>query len=301
MILLPHLFVLQYLKKQCDYLRNNPQELEFLLCGYSSCILSDVYGHDYVAKAIQAFRSKEIFFTLGSRLDIDKIPSITVTYEGGTERETFIGQEGVKQKVKTIPRKYATFSVKDFSNGNLIISASQDIKNKVWRGLVVKNSGFVSEIKDILPFGEDVELVLDKKADLSVSDLQNWIAESPVVSKTRNIGSSLDSVTVKIFLSIDGDPEMGEMYSTIIRYLLKQAHLFLETNGLYESKMSHSALSKSADHEDTQVWITEFSISGLLHDQWIMSESINPDKLELTVVAKPPTADLEEVKLWPQE
>jgi len=301
MILLPHLFVLQYLKKQCEHLRNHPQELEFLLCGYDSCVLSDIYGADYICKAIQAFKNREIFFMLGSRLDIDKLPSICVTYEGGSEREKFIGQFGGTENVKIPKRQYAAFSIKGLIEGDLLVSPAEDIKSKIWRGLIVRQGKFSSKIVDILPEGNDVRLILSKKATLDLVELRHWTAESPVVTKIRSIGSSMDAVTVKIYLTIDGDPEIADMISTIIRYLLKQAHLFLETNGLYETTMTHSALSKSSDFDESQVWAVEFSISGLLHDQWIMSESTNADKLELVVVAKPPTADLEEVKIWPQD
>lgn len=302
MILLPHLFVLQYLKKECQRLRGNPSELEFLLCGYNYCDIKDVYGEDYIAKAIQWFQNNEIFFMLGSRLDMDKLPSICVTYEGGSENEQFIGHDGGTRKVSIPARQYAKFSIKDLVNGDLLVSAAEKIKTKVWRNLVVKNGKFSAKITDILPSGDDDILVLSKKASLDKVSLQDWSAESFVVSKTRHIGSSMDSVTVNVYLTIQGDPELAEMVSTIIRYLLKQAHLYLESRGLYESRMSHSALSRSADFDESQVWTVEFGINGTLQDMWIMSESTKGDKLDLDIVAKNgDNNEDEDVSVWQQQ
>jgi hypothetical protein len=301
MIILPHIFTLQYLKRQCEFLRAHPDQLEFLLSAYKGCEVNGVYGDEYIQKAIDWFRTHEINFALGSRLDTDKLPRIDVTYEGGSEEDQVIGDYAETVKIKIPEKTYGTFSVKSFEDGTLILSGSQDYRRFLWRGVVVRNGKFSASIQEIYPFGDDIQLVLSKKASLETEQLQNWLSVSPVTSKTRTVGTSLDRVAVKVYLHIQGDPDLCDTISMIIRYLLKQARLFFEANGLYENKMSHSALSLSSDYAESQVWVVEFTISGLLQDKWIMVESVPGDKLELDFIAKSCKPQNEDVKLWPPE
>lgn len=286
MIRLPHLFILQYLKKQFEYMRSNPEELECLLSPYKDHLLCEIYGEEYIVKAIRWIQEHEINFVLGSRLDMDKLPNIAVTYEGGVERTQFIGQDAGSTYVEVTPNTYAEFSIKDLIEGDLLVSSVENIKEKVWRGLIVKNSRFFSKIVDILPEGEDTRLVLETKADLKNVTLQNWRADSFVDTETRTVGSSLDSVTIRVYLTVQGDPELCEMLSTVIRYLLKQSRLVLESNGLYEVDFAHSALSRSSDYEESQVWVVQYTISGELQDAWIMNKFRPADRVEISLEAE---------------
>jgi hypothetical protein len=49
---------------------------------------------------------------------------------------------------------------------------------------------------------------------------------------------------------------------------------------------AHSALSRSADFPESNVWLTQHTINGALQEQWIITESNGADKIELTVKAK---------------
>jgi hypothetical protein len=280
-IRLPHLFVLQYLKKQLEYVRDHPEELECLLDPYRDPLICEVYGEEFIAKAIQWIQQNEINYVLGSRLDMDKLPNIAVTYEGGVERTQFIGQDAGSQKVKITPTRYASFSVKDVEDGDLIVSSTENITDKVWVGLIAKNGKFCSRIQEILPEGSDVRLVLETKADLAKVTLQDWFADSFVKHETRVIGSSLDSVNIRVYLTVQGDPELCEMLSTVVRYILKQSRLVLESNGLYEVDFSHSALSRSMDYDESQAWVVQFTISGELQDSWIMNKFVPADRVEI--------------------
>lgn len=278
MIKLPHLFVLQYLNNRFQQLRATPQELECLLSGYLDPVIADTYGESYVAGAIQWIQENEINFILASRLDMDKLPSVAVSYEGGIESQTFIGEQGGTSTYEIEPTKYADFSVKDVQDGNLIISKESGLMEKIWRGLVIQHaSGFQANLVDISCSGDDASLILSKPATLSEVSLQDWSAVSFVNSRVRSFGSSLDDVRIRVFVSVPGEPELCEMVSTVIRYLLKQARLFLESHGLYEVVTTHGALSISQDFPETQVYVMEFSLEGKLQDQWVLSDFKNPD------------------------
>ena len=288
MILLPHLFVLQYLKKQMSFLREHPEHLEFLLSGFTlNDDMNDIYGAPYIDMAIKWLQENEFYFTLGYRLDLDKLPNICITYEGGSEERQFIGDFADTQRVSMNPKIYASFDIKNFdSEGNLIVSKDLDLKNKIWRRLLVKNKKFQSQIIDLETNSDgDLVLVLSIKADKKMP-LTNWKAVSCLDSKNLIIGSSFDRARITVYVNIAGDPELAELISCIIRYLLKQSRPFLIENGMQEVAFSHSALNRSADFPESNVWITQHTISGALQDQWIITESKGADRIELTVKAK---------------
>lgn len=288
MILLPHLFILQYLKKQISFLREHPEHLEFLLSGFTlNDDMNDIYGAPYIDMAIKWLEENDFHFTLGYRLDLDKLPNICITYEGGSEERQFIGDYAETQKVSINPKIYASFDIKNFDNeGNLIVSKDLNLKNKIWRRLLVKNKKFQSQILGMETNSDgDLVLILDVKANKNLP-LTNWKAVSCLDSKNLIIGSSFDRARITVYVNVAGDPELAELISCIIRYLLKQSRPFLIENGMEEVAFSHSALNRSADFPESNVWITQHTISGALQDQWIITESKGVDRIELTVKGK---------------
>lgn len=282
MILLPHLFVLQYLQDQFAYLRNRPDLLEYLLCGYNSCELQSLYGPEFIKNSIEWIRTREIFFVLGTRYDMAKLPTIVVTYEGGSESDQMIGDYAGQAKINITPKEYGRFNVVEVKDKTLKVYPEKDLHKKLWRGLTVRKDKFTAVVDEIIKENDYFILTLNKKPP---SEVGLWTSVSPLTQKNWALGSSLDSVTVRIYLQVSGEPELAEMLSTVVRYILKQSRLRLEQNGLYETRMQHSALAQSRDYEDSQVWNVEFSISGSLHDTWVLIETEGVDKIELDVVA----------------
>lgn len=288
MILLPHLYILQYVKKQFSFLREKPEHLEFLLRGFVlNDEMNDIYGAPYIDKAIQWIMENEFHYTLGYRLDLDKLPNICVTYEGGSEERQFIGDYGEPHRVSINQKNYASFDIKDInSDGNLIISKDLNLQNKIWRRLIVQNDKFKSQITGFeVDKNGDLVLVLDLKANKSLP-LTNWKAVSCLDSKNLIVGSSFDRVRITVYVNIAGDPELAELISCVIRYLLKQSRLYLIHNGMEDISFSHSALSRSADFPESNVWITQHTINGSLQEQWIITESKGVDKIQLSVKTK---------------
>lgn len=293
MILLPHLFILQYLKKQLSFLREKPEHLEFLLGGFTlNEEMSDIYGPIYIDKAIKWIMENEFYFTLGYRLDIDKLPNICVTYEGGSEERQFIGDLAESQKVSINQKAYASFDIKDINiDGDLVISKDLNLQNKIWRRLLAKNKKFQSQIIDLkTDKNGDLVLVLDIKADKTLP-LTGWKAISCLDSKNLIVGSSFDRVRITVYVNLAGDPELSELISCIVRYLLKQSRSYLIYNGMEDISFSHSALSRSADFPESNVWLTQHTINASLQDQWIVTESKGADKIELTIKAKQKTEE----------
>lgn len=288
MILLPHLYILQYVKKQMTFLRQNPEYLEFLLRGFTlNHEMQDVYGPEYIDRAIKWVSENEFHYTLGYRLDLDKLPNICVTYEGGTEERQFLGDYADTERVSINPAIYASFDVKNIdSDGNLVISKDLNLTKKIWRRLLVKNKKFESKIIDFQKdANDDLVVVLDQKATKELP-LTNWKAISCLDSKNLVIGSSFDRVRVILYVNVAGDPELAELVSCIIRYILKQSRPYLIQNGMQQISFIHSALNRSADYPESNVWLTQHTITGTLQEQWIITESKGADRIELTVKGK---------------
>lgn len=299
MINLPHLYILRYLEAKMEFLRNHPEHVHHLLCGFQNPVLmSSVYGAKYIDQCIEWFQNHSFHFVLGYRLDMDKLPSICVMYEGGSETTQFVGDYGEVEKVRIQPAEYAKMDVKDIQDGNLIISKLLNMEDKIWRNLIVSKGKFKASIKSFGRTAEgDLIVYLSNPAELKLG-LDGWKVQSFVDSKFRSIGSSMDRVKVKVYLTIQGDPELCEMVSCIVRYLLKQSRLFLANNGLYNSTFGHGPLSRNADFEESTVWSMEFTISGEQQDRWIMTESTPGDKLELEVYSKSDKPGNEDVLVW---
>ena len=285
MILLPHLFILQYLKRQLSFLRQKPEHLEFLLSGFAfNCEMQDIYGAVYIDKAMKWLMENEFHYTLGYRLDIDKLPNICVTYEGGSEEREFIGDYADTKQISLRPKVYANFDIKTVNqDGNLVVSKDLNLQNKIWRRLIVKNKKFESKILNFeSDTNGDLVIILENKAEISLG-LTGWKAQSCLNAKNLTIGSSFDRIKVSIYVSLAGDPELSELISCIIRYLLKQSRIYLIENGLNDISFMHSSINRSGDFPESNVWITQHTINGSLQDQWIITESNGVDRIELTV------------------
>lgn len=286
MALLPHIVIMHEIKNGLTNLRNNPDHIQFSLGGY--CVTKDlieIYGARFVDQAIKWVMETEITFALGYRLDEEKVPSIAVMFEGGEEKDQFLGDFGRMQREEIPPVTYATNMIFKTvnSDGNLVASKSSKLEDKIWRQLVLRKGEITRIIKDLRPTAEgDLELALDKPLTLA-DGLAGWSLVSSVSSKNRVIGSSLDNVRVKVYLDVSGDPELAEMVSCIIRYILKQSRLKLMAYGLNTPTFSYSSIMRNEAHPGTNVWSVEFTVTGKLTDEWILLESKNPDKILLNL------------------
>lgn len=302
MALLPHIVVLHSIKSSIEFLKNNPEHITFLLGGYQlNADLAAIYGAHFIDQAIRWITNNEIQFALGYRLDIAKVPSICVMYEGGQEDQQFIGDFGSYVPVKVTPTTYASnFLAKDVdADGNLVVSAQSYLEKKIWSRLILKK-GAISRVIQSLTRDASGDLVLNLDAPIELSDgLSHWDVVSCVDTKVRVVGASLDDVRVKVFMDVAGDPELGEILSCLMRYILKQSRMHLINNGLNNCTFSHSSIMRNDNYEGTNVWSTEYTITGKLTDQWILLDVDNIDRVILTLSADQSEDTPEDnVKVW---
>lgn len=302
MAMLPHLFVLSQIRNRLEVLRNNPSHIGFALEGYGEIDnrVMNVYGAKYIDRCIQWFQSNSFTTTLGYRLDMEKLPSISILYEGGREKQQWLGDYGSYETIAVEPKTYALFDMKDLDvDGNIIVSKSAKLDEKIWRGLLIKQGKIVRSITS-LGENSDGDLIIFLSSPLKPLEItfKGWAVVSQTESKLRVIGSSLDAVKITVYLTIAGDPEICEMVSCVLRYILKQSRLGLADVGLNEATFQHGSLSRYEVHEGSNVWQTEFVITGLLTDRWIISESLPPDRFNLAIDAESSNTHYEEVRVY---
>jgi hypothetical protein len=280
---LPHIVVLHRIRDSFRYLASNTSHLNFILSSYvQKPSMSNIYAK-FIDQAINWIQkhSEEMFFGLGYRLDSSQIPACAVTFEGGTESQQFFGDYGHIENETKDPIKYALFNIKSINeSGELVVSNQYGLETRLWRELRIVHENKSWILKDIvyLP-GKDLTLVMDHPVP-KTETLLDWSAVSNDRALIRTVGTSLDSVTIKVYMDVAGDPEMCEMLSLIMRYILKQSRLDLMNNGLNEIVFSYSPIMRNEQYGHP-AWSMQFNISGKLTDQWILTESEVPDKMKL--------------------
>jgi len=243
----------------------------------------------FIDQAIQWIQkhADEVTFCLGYRLDSSQIPSISCTFEGGSESQQFMGDMGHFSNETQRPIRYAQFNVNSISDkGELLVSEQYGLESRLWRELRIVHGSKSWILKDIvyLP-GHDITLILDSPVETTES-LLDWEAVSHDRALITTIGTSLDSVVVKIYMDVAGEPEMCEMLSCVMRYILKQSRLDLIENGMNELVFSYSSMMRNEQYGQP-AWTMQFTIQGKLTDEWIMAESYSPDRMQLLTPCDP--------------
>lgn len=281
MNLLPHVIVLHHIRETFEIFRKDPEMLSFILGGYQvTDSMIDVYNTDFMNSAVKWIMNDEFNYCLGYRLDTAKVPNISVMFEGGTENQQFMGEYGYHQSLPITPEIYGSFHASGVSeDGELIIPGDYDLTNKIWPGLYIKNKNVTRQITGIVKT-DGYTLTLNEPVTLS-DGLDSWKIYSSVSTKTREVGVSLDRITIKVYLDVPGDPEACEVVSCILRNILKHSRLILDVYGINAPTFGYSAMGKNESYVGQNVWTVEFTISALMTDQWILSTTKGVDRLQI--------------------
>lgn len=292
MNLQPHIIVLHWVRLELKKLASNPDYLNFSLGGYRyGTSIEDVYGAQYIDKAVQWIQNNEknFNFSLGYRLDVAKLPSVSVMFSGGTEARQIVGDDAGYLLEDVFPEKYAEFHASDItSDGHLVVSADYRLEDKIWRGLVIQKNGVAGrKIIGLLKESSNRPLKIITDQPFSYADgLSSWSVYSCADQKRFLIGSSFDRISVKVYLDMPGDPELCEVMSSVMRAILKNARMYLIANGLNEVTLGYSPIGRNESYSGLNVWTAEFTISGQMTDRWLMSEQSLSDKMTYEVEYK---------------
>jgi len=283
MIILPHLYLMHRIQTTFTRLSKNTDEVFCLLSNYIfHPFVSQIYGAKYIDQAIKWIQDNEgkINYCLGYRLDTAKIPSISVMFEGGTESRQFIGDYGSDQHVSIHPVEYANVTAtKVNEDGSVFFEDETKLSDKIWRGLLAINEKKGYIVKDIIRRDWGTTVYFDSKVE-PTQNLLEWKFYSSANTELWTTGTSLDRVTINVYVDVAGDPELCELLSQIVRYILKQSRLSLISNGLNEISFKYSPIQKNNSMEQN-VWTSQHTVTGDLTDQWLMGREQITDRIEL--------------------
>lgn len=287
----PHVLVLSLIKRVFESLRKDPDLIHFILSGYEQDgAISNIYGDTFIRNAVEYLRTVNIHYVLGYRIDTAKLPNICVTCEGGTEATQFIGDFGRIENQSLPPAKYGTFHISSLdSDGNPLVSVEFKPGAILWPGvqIVDKTNKITRTVRGLIqaPGAQEVTVELNKPLKLE-NGLDGWTSISPNKSRIRTIGSSLDAVTVKIYMDVAGDPELCDVMNSVMRHAIKQSRLLLMAYGFNKPTARYSQIAKNTSYQGENVWTAEFSISGEMTDEWVLSDSETIDAIQLNFICK---------------
>lgn len=288
---LPHLFVLQQIKRSLQYLRANPEHISMALEGYSiDQDVSSIFGAKRIDDAIYWLQNNEFHYATAYSLDSDKFPSINVQFNGGSESKQFLGDESGQtyRGQDLIPKVYAkglvfkgitderTYEEKNNTKspvlkyGYPIVSKSIGIRDKVHRYLTLTNGKTSFKITGFSTDNTDDILILDSTMTDSQWRNTSWTVQNNYTSQYYTVNSSFDRISINIQVKLTADPEVTEMVGCVMRYILKRSRLSLLRMGLQSPTFSHSGL-KYVEQQNNPTFILQYTITGEYVDKWLAS------------------------------
>ena len=304
MIGLPHLMVLQYIKRQMRYIRANPQFIEHALSGYNlNTDVRSIFGAKRIDGGIKWFQQNEFNYIPLYNMDVAKFPSICVSYESLDEGIQFLGDHGgFENDVVNLPAKtyVSNFTLKGITDernridllstpvvpqyGFPIVSGVLKITDSIWRGLILTDGVQNYKITDfrLASNGFDTVIVTD-----SLFPLNKWSGKWNVISSNNTQGyellSSMDKTRIKVELGISSDPETAEMVGCVLKYVLKSGRQWLLNNNFMNPVFSQSSLMMFPNQQDNPTWSIQFTITGVAQDIWYGSPIQKLDYIDLSV------------------
>lgn len=289
MIALPHLMILQYIKRQMRFVRANPHYIEHALTGYS--INEDVrntFGAKRIDGGIKWLQQNEFNYTPLYNLDLAKFPNICVSCESVDEDTKFLGDFGgfdtgvVNTPIKTYRANFTLKGVTDertFAEktsdpvtpqyGFPVVPAALNITDYIWRGLTLTNGVIKLKIKDFHLASNGLDTVIVTEPTLpSTMTIGKWSVISTNNTQGYELLSSTDKTRVKVELGISSDPETAEMIACVLKYILKSGRLWFDHNKFINVVFSQSPLMVFPGNPDNPTWSVQFTLTGTTLDMW---------------------------------
>lgn len=307
MLYITDLVVVAAVNKAIEHLKQNPDELEFLLSGYMCLkpIAELTGGYAYVKQlmdVILGVNDKKLIVSTYYN------PNPTSNYElfvigSGGEATQFLGDQGHISTYETKPTVYLTANASGIASSNTLkFLKSTCACDILFPSLVaVLNDGscqFVAKVVSVINSEDYVHVSLDKDIPLSGSKpkLNGWQFLSPNPYQIVDTHSSGDQINIQMLLRTTGDAELHKLFAMIVRYALKSQRVFMTANGIQVSRVSQSPLSEEGSTQD-MIFTSNFTLSGTAFDTWINSKQQAPDRVVFELTAVPQDPENEEVKL----
>lgn len=305
---LADLAVMTTIQSGLRHLKENPDELEYILSNYVDlCMINKLTGgYKYVKMLMDVVLEKT-----GQQIIVDEYYTqntqpnygIYVIASGG-ESNKFFGDYGQEEQQVISPKVYLIAdALKTKGKNKLVFLKSTGILDAVAVGMKAHigtpEGEFVATVTDIFPdqkalleaptsegvFNSDsVTVILD--SDIPKFEgkplLKGWNFKSRHATRTAVINASGDTVSIGVLMKTAGDIQLHKLFCLIIRYVLKKGRMTLESQGLQIATITQGAPEEDGGGQDV-FFSTTFSIRATAFDFWIERKVQSPDKICLHV------------------
>lgn len=305
---LADLAVMTTIQNGLQHLKENPDELEYILSNYVDlCMINKLTGgYKYVKMLMDVVLDKT-----GQQIIVDEYYTqntqsnygIYVISSGG-ESNKFFGDYGQEEQQTISPKVYLVadaLKVKD--TNKLVFLKNSGILDAISIGMKASIStpekDFVATVTDIFP--DQKNLVVSPSSDgvanpdsvtvvlsLDVPKfeekplLKGWMFKSKHSTRVAVINGSGDTVNVGVLLKTAGDIQLHKLFCLIVRYILKKGRMTLESQGLQIATINQAAPEEDGGSQDI-FFTTSFGIRATAFDFWIDKKVSMPDKVCLHV------------------
>jgi hypothetical protein len=290
MFAVPYLTVLSIIKDGLDNLKENPDHARFILGGFDTeeCSKFIPNAKTYVDTAVDIITgTKGLNLDLaGPFADFPMGNYRVLVSESGGESETFFGDYGYDKNEDQHPKSIGRFAQCIVTQNLISIKETNETK-RIKAGMIahIPNGGRAYEIKEV--FAVSDHTVVKTDIDIMPEDVGNTVWDvCSVPVKHSVIGTSVDSVTVVIMLQTRGPYELHYLLNMAIRYCLKHGRQALEQAGFQTPKMvDRGQINIQGNDGGDYVFASQLAISGIVHDAWIVKETIRKPIIQVSMDA----------------
>jgi hypothetical protein len=291
MFYIADLSVIAVLKAAMTHLKENPDELEYILRGYIDIqgIAEMTGGQKYIKQIVE-------MITTGRSLSIEQSytldqPSNNALYvsASGSESTMFLGDFGTDESEPVEPIIYCTATA--ISANDKVINFSdpdKNVYNSIWKNLAMKQGKFTTIIADMF-YHEDtkiLEIHVDSSLPIehttSAIPLIDWKFTSPDPVNFIHTNASIDNVNITMFLRTTGDVEIHKLFALVVRYCVKKSRLAFEYLGLQVSSFSWQSPQPDTGSDDV-IFNSTFAMNCKCTDKWIEYKKRSTDRVDLIV------------------
>ena len=305
---LADLAVMTTVQAGLQHLKENPDELEYLLSNYIDlCMINKLTGgYKYVRMLMDVVLQKT-----GQQIIVDEYytqntsPNYAIyVIASGGETTKFFGDYGQQEPQAIDPKVYlVSDALKSKGKDKLVFLKSTGILDAVSVGmkahLSTPEGQFSATVKAIFPDKKDlpdgpstegfnnsdsITVILDKPIPYFEGKplLKGWSFKSAHDARTAVINASGDAVNVGVLLKTAGDIQLHKLFCLVLRYVLKKGRMTLENQGLQIATISQGSPEEDGQSQDI-TFTTTFSIRATAFDFWIDKKIYSPDKMCLHV------------------
>jgi hypothetical protein len=272
------------------FLANNPKHLEFILGGFTNYeVLRRQISPEHMSLITEFISENKIHITPYLEADISRTPAIYVVSEGGEDIQV-IGDMGLQDQYSSNscvinPMEYAHWTSSRYSDDEMIVSSSYELKKKLWRNVFIRNGSQIYQLRGIRDDGTETVLYLDRPVDTNLP-LVGWVAQSDERAFGCDLGFSADGVEVKCMIQSTGDFQVHRILQIIVRYAIKKNRLNFINHNMQLASVSYSIPNASGDVPN--IFTSYVNMRCTCTEHWIQREYALPDRsmgVEVEVVA----------------